>query len=167
MATALEPGQKTFALNTPPPAGGTPAATPAVGLNRRVIQLTSAQLLALLTTPVTLLPAPGVGFMNVPVAIKIDMQAGAAAYTDVGGAISFVQGSMSVALAANTVFLAGANFRAHQIVDFAALDTAAAAPTDENAALTISKVTNNLAAGNGTALITIYYLVEAIAPTPS
>lgn len=164
MATALEAGQKTFATNTAPPAGGTPAATPAIGLNRRVIQLSSAQLLAIQTTPITLLPAPGPGFKTVLIAAVIEMIAGSVAYTDAGGAVSFTQGSWTQALAANTVFLATANQRNAQSVDFAALGTSAAAPTYENAALTLAKATNNFAAGNGIATVTLYYTIEPVNP---
>jgi len=46
-----------------------------------------------------------------------------------------------------------------QIGSFSATDTAGNPPTDDNAALAISKATNNFAAGNGTAKITVQYLV--------
>jgi len=160
MSTALLDSQTTFAQST----AGLAPGVPAVGLNRKVIAISSAQLLAIKDTPIQLVPAPGAGFMNVPVAILIDMQAGSAAYTDAGGAVSVTQGSWTQALAANTVFTAGIGLRNHQLVDFAALATAAATPTNENAALTLAKATNNFAAGNGTALVTVLYLVAPVAP---
>jgi hypothetical protein len=128
---------------------------------RADINLTSAQILALLSTPVTLVAAPGAGLMIVPLSVLIRVSGVTAAYTDVGGAVSFSVGTMSTALAANTVFTGPTNGqRSQQVVDFAGTSTAAAPPTNENAALTISKVTNNFAAGSGTAHITVFYTVE-------
>lgn len=164
MPTALFDSQTTFAQST---AGTTPG-QPAVGLNRKVVLLSSAQILALFTTPVTLVPAPGVGFMIIPESLKIDMQAGSVAYADGGGgAVSFTEGSLTQALASNGIFTITALFRGHQTLQLAGTDTAAATPTDENAALTIAKATANFTAGNGTALVTVYYFIEPIAPTPN
>lgn len=128
---------------------------------RTDITLTSAQLLALLGTPVTIIPAPGAGLMICPETIILRMSGLTAAYTDAGGAVSFSIGTMSTALAANTIVTGPTNGqRSQQIVAFAATSTAAAPPTNENAALTISKATNNFAAGSGTLHITVFYSVE-------
>ncbi len=128
---------------------------------RQVISLTSAQILALQTTAVTLIPAPGPGLMIVPEAFIIKVQGLTAAYTDAGGAVSFNVGTMTTALAANTIFTGPTNGqRSQQIVSFAGTSTAANPPTNENAALTISKATNNFAAGSGTATITVFYSIE-------
>jgi hypothetical protein len=128
---------------------------------RTDITLTSAQLLALLGTPVTLVPAPGAGLMICPETIFIRMSGLTAAYTDAGGAVSFNVGTMTTALAATTVFTGPTNGqRSQQIVDFAGTSTAAAPPTNENAAMTISKATNNFAAGSGTCHITVFYTIE-------
>lgn len=125
------------------------------------INLTSAQILALQTTAVTLVAAPGAGLMIVPLYILIRVSGVTAAYTDVGGAVSFSIGTMSTALAANTIFTGPTNGqRSQQTIAFAGTSTAANPPTNENAALTISKATNNFAAGSGTAHITVYYTVE-------
>lgn len=127
---------------------------------RSDITLTSAQLLALLGTPVTLVPAPGAGLMLCPETIIIRLLGGTQ-YTDVGGAVSFSVGTMSTALAANTVFTGPtAGQRSQQVVAFGGTSTAANPPTNENAAMTIQKATNNLAAGTGTCHITIFYTIE-------
>lgn len=155
---------------------GTSAATPAsaqglqgsFGLQYFDTLLSSAQILALLTTPVTVVPAPGVGFFNNVRFIKMILFAGAAAYTDVGGAVSFTAGSLTMALAANAIFLVTVSpNRRIQIVDFAAAavgvgvtGTAGNPPTEDNAAMTISKITNNFAAGTGTMKVTAYYTIE-------
>lgn len=126
------------------------------------VTLSSVQILALLGTPVTIVAAPGVGFAIVPSLIIMRLLAGAAAYTDAGGAVSFSAGTMSVALANNNIFLVttSPNRRIQTFPWPGAIDTAANPPTDDNAPLQISKATNNFAAGNGTMHITAYYTVE-------
>jgi hypothetical protein len=123
------------------------------------ISLSSAQILALQTTPVTLVAAPGVGFSIVPILIVIKFFGGAAAYTDAGGAVSFACGSMSASLASNAIFLVTQtpNRRIQTFPWPGATDTAGNPPSDDNAALTISKATNNFAAGNGTATVLVWF----------
>ena len=130
-------------------------------VQRADITLTSAQILAMQTGAITLIPAPGAGLMIVPLSILIRMLGGTQ-YTDAGGAVSFSVGTMTTPLAANTIFTGpnGATQRSQQTIMFAGTSTAAAPPTNENAALTISKITNNFAAGTGTCHITVYYTVE-------
>jgi hypothetical protein len=123
------------------------------------VTLTSGQILALLGTPVTLVAAPGVGFAIVPTLIIIKFFGGGVAYTDAGGAVTFSAGSASSTLASNAIFLVtvSPNRRIQSFPWPGATDTAANPPTDDNAALTISKVTNNFAAGTGTATILVWY----------
>jgi len=141
-----------------------------VGIQVADVTLSSAQILALQTTPVTLIPAPGLaGWFIYPHKIIMRLLAGGAAYTDVGGAVSFSVGAnLTVALASNAIFLVTVSpNRRTQILDFAAAaagtgltSTAGNPPTEDNAALTISKATNQFAAGTGTMHLTIYYTVE-------
>jgi hypothetical protein len=153
-------------------AGGAagPAVTPAFatglqgcfGMQYVDVVLSSAQILALLGTPVTLVPAPGAGFSIVPVSAKVIVFGGSAAYTDVGGAVQFVVGGRVYALASNAVFLTVATPN-RQVLQTALTGVVGAAgnpPSDDNAALQINKITNNFAAGTGTAKITIYYTIE-------
>lgn len=123
--------------------------------------LSAANLLALLGTPITLVPAPGVGFTIHVLSIVIVFFGGAAAYTDAGGAVSFQIGSAAQALASNGIFLVTTtpNKAIQRVGGLQATDTAGNPPTDDNGALTISKATNNFAAGNGTAKVIVHYLV--------
>ena len=134
-----------------------------VGIQIADITLTSAQILAMQTGPITLIAAPGVtGWLIYPHKIVMRMLAGSAAYTDVGGAVSFSIGSASQALASNGIFLVTVtpNRAIQRVVGFGATDTAGNPPTDDNAPLNISKITNNFAAGTGTCHITTYYNVD-------
>src|SRR6266849_2081583 len=76
---------------------------------RADVLLTSAQILALQTTPITLVAAPAAGLMIVPLSAIIRVFGVTAAYTDVGGAVSLSVGTMSQALAANTIFTGPTN----------------------------------------------------------
>jgi len=182
--------EKHIPLGAPPNPGGStpitgnsfaggaagPAVTPAYaqglqgafGLQYVDVTVSSAQILALQTTPVPLVPAPGVGFWICPWMVIMRFIAGSVAYTDAGGAVSIGAGTLSVALASNAIFLVttSPNTRKQVIPLYAAAagtgatDTAANPPTEDNAALSISKATNNFAAGNGTMHISVEYTIE-------
>ena len=140
------------------------------GLQVIDVTLTSAQILLLQTTPVTIVPSPGVtGWFTKPEKIVLRYIGGTVAYTDAGGAVSFLVGAnMAAALASNAIFLVTvAPNRRIQVLDFYAsaagagiTGVAANPPTEDNAAMTISKATNQFAAGNGTMHITVYYTTE-------
>src|SRR5208337_4745008 len=142
--------------------------TGTLALLRADVTLTSTNLLNLTTIPITLVAPPGVGFWICPYMAILRYIGGSVAYTDAGGAVSIGAGTLTVAFASNAIFLTtvSPNSRKQVIPLYAAalgtgvIDTAANPPTDDNAALAISKVTNNLAAGNGTMHVTVYYTIE-------
>jgi hypothetical protein len=125
------------------------------------VTLTSGQILALLGTPVQLVAAQGVGFTIVPTMIVIKFFGSGVAYTDAGGAVQFTCGSMTAALASNAIFLVTVtpNRRIQTFPWPGATDTAGNPPSDDNAGLFISKLTNNFAAGTGTATVLVFYKV--------
>jgi hypothetical protein len=130
---------------------------------RTDIILTAAQMITLNTGAITLVAAPGLGLMICPETIIIRQLCVTTALSDGGGgAVSFAVGTMSAALAANTVFTQPTNGqRAQQVFDFSATSTAANPPTNENAPLTITKATGNFTGGGtSTTHITIFYTIE-------
>lgn len=162
-------GQTVFGITQAGLNNATPAGLTGLAMQRVDVTLTSAQILALLTVPVVLVPAPGVGFWINTIFVVMRFIGGTVAYTDAGGAVSIGAGTLTTALAANTIFLVtvSPNSRKQVIFPWAAaigagvIDTAANPPTADNAALAISKVTNNFAAGNGTMHVTTYYTIES------
>lgn len=135
----------------------------AFGIQAADVVLSSAQLLALLGTPVTLLPAPPAGFRYILLGAKIIFTGGGVAYTDAGGAVQFKIGASALfALASNAIFLVTVtpNRRIQWLLNTGETDTAGAPPDSDGQALTITKITNNFAAGTGTAKVTVYYVIE-------
>ena len=134
----------------------------AFGIQGVDVVLSSAQILALLGTPVALVPAPQAGWSIVPHRVKIIVFGGSAAYTDVGGAVQIVVGGRVYALASNAVFLTVTTPN-RQILDTALTGVVGAAgnpPSDDGVACQINKITNNFAAGTGTAKVTLYFTIE-------
>jgi len=135
-------------------------------IRRASIELTSAQILALNGTPITLVPAPGVGYRIVPINCLIDFFGGGVAYTNAAGFPELLCGSAAYVFTDAAGFLVTVSpNRRHQSMYFAEVsDTAANPPTSENAPLTFSKATGEFAAGTGTARVTVYYTIEPCAP---
>ena len=156
MSTALIDGQKNFASG---PAG---AKLP-IGMGRAVLNLTSAQILALQTTGIQLVAAPGAGKMIVPILAIQNFVGGSIAYTNAGGAVQVQVGSRVKSLTEAAITTVSPN-STHTTDDCTGASTAANPPTDENAAMVLKKITNNYAAGNGTMSVVVYYTIEDTAP---
>jgi hypothetical protein len=159
-----------FGTTTTGPNSGSPSILTGTAWNRSDVTLTSAQILALLTVPIALVPAPGVGYWVNPLYFILRYIGGSVAYTDAGGAVSIgnASGATTLALASNAIFLVTVSPNTRKqyvsynlgVVGTGFTDTAANPPLSDNAALSISKATNNFAAGNGTMHITTYYTIE-------
>lgn len=157
--------QTFFGVTEPVQAGGTQSPFTGVAPSRTDTLLTSAQILTLLGTPVILVAAPGVGFQIVPLQIIIRFIGGSIAYTNAGGAVNVKVGAtMLQALTEQFITTVSPN-RTVGVISFAGaaeLQSSAANPPDsDNAAMTMNKITNNYAAGNGTARVTVFYYIEA------
>jgi hypothetical protein len=135
---------------------------PGLTIQTVTVGLTSANILALDGTAITLVAAQGAGFTIVPLMIMVTVSGGSSTYTDAGGAVSFSVGSMSQALATNGVFTTPTSGQVQvTVLNFTGTSSSASTPDCDNAALTISKITHNFAVGNGTAKVKVQYLVLA------
>lgn len=159
MPTGSPSGQSNF---------GTAFTPGSVALQKQVVNLTASQVVQLDGTAVTIIQAPGVGFMLDPIAGRISVYAGANATTDAGGNIQFNIGTRLYNIASGAL-TCGAGNNTHTFFTFPqAQSTSGAPPTDENAALTLNKAGNNVAnTGNTcTAAIEIFYRIVSIVPGP-
>src|SRR5271154_4081816 len=136
-----------------------------VGILRRSVGLSSAQILGLDGAPVTIVPAPGAGFMIVPILIVIQFVGGTVAYLNGStGVTSFSIGSVlnqavggSEAIWLVTV---APNRRTQTLLWLTKTGTAANPPAEDNQPLTLGGATANFTAGTGVAQVTAYYTVE-------
>lgn len=146
---------------------GTSNAPGAAALTRSVTLLTASQIVQLDGTAVTLVPAPGAGFMIVPDFAVVNISAGANATTDAGGNIQFNIGTRLYNMSKAAFTCTAAN-NAHTTYSFPeAISTAGAPPTDENAALTLNKAGNNVANTGNTCSgsVEVYFRIVQIVPT--
>lgn len=129
------------------------------------ILLTTAQIKAMSATPVMLLPAPGVGYMNVIDSILWDVTFVTPQYTG-GGATQAQYGAtvLGAGPAASAV-IAGATIdaiAASTILTQGAAAVNASKTAANNAAVYLSNATAPFAAGNSTAVLKIRFHVIAI-----
>jgi len=115
--------------------------------------LTAAQLIAMRTTPVELIPAPGPGKVIVFEGAVLKHTAGATPFTG-GGNITLNQGATAnSATAAATVLTGGSSLTK---IPPASTSIALVA----NTALSITNASDPFAAGNGTARIAVTFRIE-------
>ena len=129
------------------------------GVGKRSVQvaLTAAQIIAMGTTPVSLIAAPGAGLCIIVDNITFKMTTTATAFTG-GGAVEFrytnAAGAKVTADVAAAVITAGAGTSFTNVRGIEASLTGVA-----NAPITISNPTAPFAAGTGTAVVSIEYHV--------
>lgn len=146
---------KVGAITTP----GTITATGAVtapNINTVTVALTAANIIAMGTTPVSLIAAPGAGKIIIVDHILFKMVRTATAFTG-GGALEFRYTDASgvkitADIAAAVVTTGGAGTEYNAVAGVAASITPVA-----NAAIVITNATAAFAAGTGTATVTLQY----------
>lgn len=115
--------------------------------------LTAAQIIAMYTTPVEVMPAPGSGNAIVVESILWELTAGATAFTG-GGVVSFNINSVAQTGTMAATSVTSSTSIKHKLVGAAGVLAA-------NTALLVTNATAVFAAGDGTAKVTIKgYLVE-------
>ena len=117
------------------------------------IALTSAQILALNTTPITVIAAPGAGKVIAPISVI---------FNSIYNTITYVNNT-SVAVKINGV--AGNGFAIGGLASYTAIylgSPPAAQEMLENAALVVMTQTGNTTTGDGTATVGVYYKIHTI-----
>jgi hypothetical protein len=146
--------------------GPTGPTGPASTVVRQVaVSLSSADILALNTTPVTIVPAPGVGFWIKPIMVVFNVSTGSTLYSGGTSANLYYTNSSgsSIGTAVTTAFTGGVgNTTKMQLFTLNTSVTYATPSLLDNAPLVIT-ATTAFTTGNGTAVVVIDYLVL---PTP-
>lgn len=143
----------------------TPPTPPAPVLLQATVTLTSAQLLALSTTPITVIPAPGAGFYIFPQYYTMEYTFGGIAYSGTGNC-SFIFGPPPVVNPTNLITLYNWTAATSGIIHaafsctFIGICGEGLTPiTTINNAAVVFTAPNALTLGNGTLKITVNYSV--------
>lgn len=147
-------GQTTFGTTS---VGSTPQPGAARGMafNRSKISISSAQLLALFTTPQEIVPAPGPGFMIVPYVVLAKLIFGTTAYTTAGHAISANIGTTTASLGDVLAQAADAEVSVPMSL------TLGARTIVDNVAMLLKIATANPTLGDGTLIVEVLYNIFA------
>jgi len=126
------------------------------------VVVTAANLIGMKAAPVSILPAPGAGKLIIVDAIAFQFKNGATQFTG-GGALSFVYHRTAVtphtgSIAATVLQAAAADVQYLGPNTTGALDLQSAI----NLGLDITNATAAFAAGNGTAIVTVWYSVVTL-----
>jgi hypothetical protein len=123
-----------------------------------VVTLTSAQIKALQTTAQTLIAAPPAGFAIDLLSFVAELLYGSVTYTDAGGAVNVIEGSGNALVTgtelASVITNGSSLVKSLLLTDNVTLTSATA--------VTLTKATNNYAAGNGTLKLTLLYAIIAV-----
>lgn len=149
--------------------GSTQLANNAVGstqLAASVIQqltgiLSAANIIAMFTTPVTLIPAPGAGFALNFLGATFEFIGTSTQFTG-GGTVELVSHGLSVNLMAGTIAAATIQANATAILQFVPVQTAGGTIMTANVGIDITNATAAFAVGTGTMKWAITYQVMTL-----
>lgn len=126
--------------------------------NYVVVSLTAAQIIAMFTTPVPLIAAPGAGKAIIVEQWLLEMNTSATAFTG-GGAVSAVYHGGSVNVAGTTIASTVVTAGAGQTLTLVGPSGAAVITVPANTGVDLTNATGVFAAGTGTAKVFIWYEV--------
>ena len=124
----------------------------------KTVTVSSAEILALFTTPKELIAAPGANKIIVPISVTVAYKYNSITYTAGAGVFGVAYAGTTEKLACGNPFLATAS----TIVSVAGAVDALFTDT-VNKALVLLNDTANYATGNGTAIVTVVYRIENVA----
>lgn len=126
------------------------------------VALTAVNLIAMKTTPVSILPAPGAGKVLIVDAIAFQFKHGATQFTG-GGAVTFVYHGTAVTPHTGNVAASVLNAVTDDL-QYLGPNTSAAIDLQSaiNTGLDITNATAAFATGNGTAIVTVWYSVVTL-----
>jgi hypothetical protein len=132
------------------------------------VTISSAQLLALHSSPVQLLPPPPAGTFINPLRVVVRYNYGGTAYAGTVGVLQLIMGTAAplngVLATLNTANI-GATASSVEVTGLSTAPVSAAPPpasTFDGQALNIWHTTGNATTGNGTLRVTVYYSTEIL-----
>jgi len=124
----------------------------------KTVVVSSAEILALFTTPKELVAAPGANKILVPISITVSYKYNSITYTAGAGTFGVAYAGTAEIVPCGNPFLATAS----TIVSVAGAVDALFTDT-VNKALVLKNATQNYATGDGTAIVTVVYRIENVA----
>lgn len=134
--------------------------TDVVSQGQVTLSLTTAQILGMFATPVTLLPSPGAGYALVVNGFIFSLIAGATAFQAGGNvALFYASGDGKTTQASASVPVADVQNAASGVTNVTGITTRMASALMSNVGLNIWNATQAFTTGNGSAKVTVLYSV--------